>query len=154
MKRFIPLLALFAAGIMVSFALASPPPGHGPKTGSSQTSTSGGPGKSGQHGNAKCRPMNLKGTVAGGTITLNVTQAAGPRAKQLGNTAALQVHRMALRIGVLARLAGPARRRGLRRAGLRAVARRRRCERDRDHDSGREQRQQGDETLHAGLLGR
>jgi hypothetical protein len=91
MKRFIPLLALFAAGIMVSFALASPPPGHGPKTGSSQTSTSSGPGKSGQHGNAKCHPMNLKGTVAGGTITLNVTQAAGPRAKQVGNTAALQV---------------------------------------------------------------
>jgi hypothetical protein len=91
MKRFIPLLALFAAGIMVSFALASPPPGHGPKTGSSQTSTSVGPGKSGQHGNAKCHPMNLKGTVAGGTIALNVTQAAGPRAKQLGNTAALQV---------------------------------------------------------------
>jgi hypothetical protein len=91
MKRFIPLLALFAAGVVVSFALASPPPGHGPKTGSSQTSTSSGPGKSGQHGNAKCRPMNLKGTVAGGAITLNVTQAAGPHAKQLGNTAALQV---------------------------------------------------------------
>ena len=91
MKRFIPLLALFAAGALVSFAVASPPPGHGPKTGSSQTSTSSGPGKSGQHGNAKCHPMNLKGTVAGGAITLNVTQAAGPRAKQVGNTATLQV---------------------------------------------------------------
>ena len=91
MKRFIPLLALFAAGIAASFALASPPPGHGPNTGSSPTSTSSGPGKSGQHGDAKCRPMNLKGTVAGGTIALNVTQAAGPRAKQLGSSATLQV---------------------------------------------------------------
>jgi hypothetical protein len=91
MKHFILLPALLAAGVAASFAFASPPPGHGPKTGSSQTSTSAGPGKSGQHGKAKCHPMNLKGTVAGGTITLNVTQAAGPRAKQLGDTAALQV---------------------------------------------------------------
>jgi hypothetical protein len=36
--------------------------------------------------------MNLKGTVAGGTLTLNVTQAAGPHAKQLGNSATLQVN--------------------------------------------------------------
>jgi hypothetical protein len=91
MKRFIPLLAVFAAGVAASFALASPPPGHGPKTGSDQASTSSGPGESGQHGNAKCHPMNLKGTVTGGTITLNVSQAAGPRAKQLGGTATLQV---------------------------------------------------------------
>jgi hypothetical protein len=91
MKRFVPLLALFAGGVAASFALASPPPGHGPHTGSSQTSTSGGPGKSGQHGNARCHPINLKGTVAGGTITLNVTQAAGPHAKQIGNSATLQI---------------------------------------------------------------
>jgi hypothetical protein len=90
MKHLIPLLAVLAAGVAASFAVASPPPGHGPQTGSSQTSTTS-PGKSGQHGNAKCRPMNLKGTVAGGTITLNVTGAAGPRAKLLGDTATLQV---------------------------------------------------------------
>jgi hypothetical protein len=91
MKHFILLLALLAGGVAASFAVASPPPGHGPKTGSSQTSTSSGPGKSGQHGNAKCRPMNLKGTVAGGTIELNVTQAAGPRAKLIGDKATLKV---------------------------------------------------------------
>ena len=87
MKRFIPLLTLFAAGIAASFALASPPPGHGPQTGSSSTST--GPGQSGNHGpKAKCRPVNLKGTVAGGTIALNVTKAAGPHAQQFLNTTA------------------------------------------------------------------
>jgi hypothetical protein len=84
MKRFIPLLALFAAGIAASFALASPPPGHGPST-----STSTSPGKSGEHGaKAKCRPINLKGTIAGGTIALNVTKASGPHGKQLLNTTA------------------------------------------------------------------
>jgi hypothetical protein len=90
MKRFIPLLALFAAGVAASFALASPPPGHGPGGSSSNsTSTSSGPGKSGQHGSkAKCRPINLKGTVDGGTIALNVTKASGPHGKQLLNTTA------------------------------------------------------------------
>jgi hypothetical protein len=86
MKRFIPLLALFAAGIAASFALASPPPGKGPgKSTSTSTSTSASPGKSGK---AKCRPINLKGTVAGGTIALNVTKASGPHGKQLLNTTA------------------------------------------------------------------
>jgi hypothetical protein len=89
MKYFIPLVALFAAGIVASFALASPPPGKGPST-SSSTSTS--PGKSGDHANAKCRPLNLKGTVAGGTIALNVTKASGPKGKDLvGTTANLMV---------------------------------------------------------------
>src|SRR4029453_4369789 len=90
MKRFIPLLALFAAGVAASFALASPPPGHGPGSSSSKpTATSSGPGKSGQHGSkAKCRPINLKGTVDGGTIALNVTKASGPHGKQLLNTTA------------------------------------------------------------------
>ena len=82
MKHFIPLAALFVAGVVASIALAAPP-GHGPSTASSSTSTS--PGKSGQ---AKCRPMNLKGTVAGGTIALNVTKASGPRGKLLLNTTA------------------------------------------------------------------
>jgi len=86
MKRFIPLLALFAAGIVVSIALAAPPPGHGPQTGSSSTSTSTEPGKSGSH--AKCHPVNLKGTVTGGTITVNVTKASGPAGKNLVGTAA------------------------------------------------------------------
>jgi hypothetical protein len=71
MKRIVPLLAVFAAGLAASFALASPPPGHGPGT-----STSTSPGKSGEHGDkAKCRPLNLKGTVTGGSIALNVTKA-------------------------------------------------------------------------------
>ena len=83
MKHFIPLAALFAAGVVASIALAAPP-GHGPSTSSSSTSTS--PGKSGQA--KRCRPMNLKGTVAGGTIALNVTKASGPRGKLLLNTTA------------------------------------------------------------------
>jgi hypothetical protein len=88
MKYFIGLVALFAAGIVASFALASPPPGKGPNT-STGTSTSSGPGKSGK---AKCRPVNLKGTVAGGTIAMVVTKAAGPKAKDLvGTTANLAV---------------------------------------------------------------
>jgi hypothetical protein len=83
-KHLIPLVALFAAGIVASFALAAPPPGKGPKT-STSTATSG-HGKSGSK--AKCKPLNLKGTVAGGTIQLDVTKAAGPQGKQLVGTAA------------------------------------------------------------------
>jgi hypothetical protein len=89
MKRFIPLLALFAAGVVASIALAAPPPGHGKPTSSTSTATS--PGKSGDHGN-KCHPMNLKGVVSGGTIALNVTKASGPAGGQLnGTTATLTV---------------------------------------------------------------
>jgi hypothetical protein len=86
MKRSIPLLALFAAGVVASFAVASPPPGHGKPTSSSSTSTS--PGHSGDHANAKCHPINLKGTVAGGTIAVNVTKAAGAHNQQLSGTTA------------------------------------------------------------------
>jgi hypothetical protein len=86
MKRLIPLLVVFAAGLAASFALASPNPGHGPST---STSTSTSPGKSGDHGSkAKCHPLNLKGTVPAGSIALTVTKAAGPSAKQLLNTTA------------------------------------------------------------------
>jgi hypothetical protein len=87
MKYFIPLVALFAAGIVASFALAAPPPGRGPRT-SSSTSTSSGPGKSGDHAKSSCRPLNLKGTVAGGTIALKVTKASGPKGKDLVGTIA------------------------------------------------------------------
>jgi hypothetical protein len=87
MKYFIALAALFATGIVASFAFAAPPPGKGPKT-STSTSTSSGPGKSGDHSKSKCRPVNLKGTVAGGTISLNVTKASGPKGKELVGTAA------------------------------------------------------------------
>jgi hypothetical protein len=85
MKYFIALAALFATGLVASFALASPPPGKGPKT-STSTSTSSKPGKSGDK--AKCRPINLKGTVAAGTVALNVTKASGPNGKALVGTAA------------------------------------------------------------------
>ncbi len=90
MRRFFPLLALFAAGVAASIALAAPPPGHGPPTSSSSTST--GPGNSGAHGpKAKCHPVNLKGTVTGGTISLQVTKA-DPHSQQLLNgTATLKV---------------------------------------------------------------
>ena len=72
MKYLISLAALFAAGIVASFALASPPPGKGPSD--------------------KCHPINLKGTVAAGTIALNVTKASGPKGKDLvGTTANLMV---------------------------------------------------------------
>jgi hypothetical protein len=91
MKRFIPLLALFAAGVVASFAVASPPPGHGHQQ-TSSSSTSSGPGKSGDHAKAKCHPVNLKGTVANGTISLNVTKASGGQNQQLnGSTANLTV---------------------------------------------------------------
>ena len=91
MKYFIALAALFATGIVASFAFAAPPPGKGPKT-STSTSTSSGPGNSGDHAKSKCRPINLKGTVAGGTISLSVTKASGPKGKELvGTTASLMV---------------------------------------------------------------
>jgi hypothetical protein len=87
MKRYFPLVGLFAAGVAASLALAAPPPGHGPPTSSITTSTS--PGKSGSHApKGKCRPLNLKGTVSAGSIALQVTKAAGPKAKQLLNTTA------------------------------------------------------------------
>src|SRR5919112_1742298 len=92
MKHGIALIALLAAGIATSFAVAAPPPGKGPNK-STSTSTSTSPGKSGEHKNtAKCRPINLKGTVEGGTISLKVTKAAGPKGKDLvGSTAQLSV---------------------------------------------------------------
>jgi hypothetical protein len=86
MKRFIPLLALFAAGAAASFALASPPPGKGKPTSSTATS---------EHGNsgAKCHPVNLKGNVTGGTISLAVTKAAGTNAQQYaGKTVSLTIN--------------------------------------------------------------
>jgi hypothetical protein len=87
MKQAIALVALLAAGVAASFAIAAPPPGKGPNT-STSSSTSTSPGKSGDHKKAKCRPINLKGTVAGGTIALAVTKASGPHGKQLLNTTA------------------------------------------------------------------
>jgi hypothetical protein len=86
MKHGIALIVLLAAGVATSFAIAAPPPGKGPNK---STSTSTSPGKSGEHKNsAKCRPINLKGTVDGGTISLKVTKAAGPKAKALAGTTA------------------------------------------------------------------
>src|SRR4029450_9809897 len=87
MKQVIALVAVLAAGVVASFALAAPPPGKGPKT-STSASTSTSPGKSGDHKKAKCRPLNLKGTVTDGTIALQVTKAAGPQGKTLLNTTA------------------------------------------------------------------
>jgi hypothetical protein len=87
MKRIAFLLSVFAAGLLASsFAFAdNSRKGPGPQT-STGTSTSSGPGKSGDHAKSKCRPINLKGTVDGGSITLHVTSAAGPQGKQLLNT--------------------------------------------------------------------
>ena len=92
MKQVIALVAVLAMGVVASFALAAPPPGKGPKP-STSSSTSTSPGKSGEHGSkAKCRPVNLKGTVAGGTIALNVTKASGPKGKDLvGKSTSLTV---------------------------------------------------------------
>jgi hypothetical protein len=90
MKHVIALVALLAMGVAASFALAAPPPGKGHNTTSSSTSTS--PGKSGKSDKAKCRPINLKGTVSGGTLSLSVTKASGPKGKKLvGTTASLTV---------------------------------------------------------------
>jgi hypothetical protein len=88
MKHVFALVALLAMGVVASFALAAPPPGKGHKT-TSSSSTSTSPGKSGK---AKCRPINLKGTVSGGTIALSVVKASGPKGKNLvGTTASLTV---------------------------------------------------------------
>jgi hypothetical protein len=88
MKRFIPLLALFAAGAAASFALASPPGKGGPTTGSTTSH-----GNSGNHSQNKCHPVNLKGTVTGGTISLAVTKAAGKNAQQFaGKTVSLTIN--------------------------------------------------------------
>jgi hypothetical protein len=92
-KQVIALVAVLAAGVVASFALAAPPPGKGPQT-SSSSSTSTSPGKSGDHGNkgGKCRPINLKGSVEGGTIAVSVSKASGPKGKTLvGTTANLAV---------------------------------------------------------------
>ena len=87
MKHVIALVAVLTMGVVASFALAAPPPGKGHNTTSSSTSTA--PGKSGK---AKCRPINLKGTVSAGTIALSVTKASGPKGKSLvGTTASLTV---------------------------------------------------------------
>ena len=89
MKQVIALVAVLAMGVVASFALAAPPPGKGnPHTTSTSSSTSTSPGKSGKNGSAKCRPVNLKGTVSGGTLALLVKKASGPRGKQLLNTTA------------------------------------------------------------------
>jgi hypothetical protein len=90
MKRFIPLLALFAAGVVASYALASPPPGHHDSTASSSTSTSE-HGKSGEHG-TRCHPLNMKGTVANGTIQLLVKKVSGHSSQLQGTTATLMVN--------------------------------------------------------------
>ena len=92
MKQVIALVAVLAMGVVASFALAAPPPGKGPKT-STSSSTSTSPGKSGEHGSkAKCHPVNLKGTVAGGTIAVNVTKASGPKGNDLvGKSTSLAV---------------------------------------------------------------
>ena len=78
MKHVIALVAVLAACIVASFALAAPPPGKGHNTTSSSTSTSHGKSEK-----AKCRPLNLKGTVSGGTIALSVAKASGPKGKNL-----------------------------------------------------------------------
>lgn len=92
MKQVIALGVVLAAGILASFALGAPPPGKGNHSTSSSTSTSSGKpddhGKSGDHAKARCRPINLKGTVAGGAIALSVKKASGPSGKQLLNTTA------------------------------------------------------------------
>jgi hypothetical protein len=90
MKQVIALVALLAMGVVASFALAAPPPGKGHNTTSSSTST-GESGKSGKSGKTKCRPINLKGTVSGGTISLSVTKASGKGKKLVGTTTSLTV---------------------------------------------------------------
>jgi hypothetical protein len=84
MKQIIALVAALAMGVAASFALAAPPPGKGNPHTATSSSTSTSPGKSGDK--AKCRPVNLKGTVSGGTVALMVKKASGKRGKQLVNT--------------------------------------------------------------------
>src|SRR5919199_1837455 len=78
MKYFIPLVAVFAAGIVASFAFASPPPGKGPNTSTSTSTTT-----HGNNGAAKCRPMNLMGK---GKVSVQAWACSAP-----GSTAAPQL---------------------------------------------------------------
>src|SRR5438105_4547147 len=76
--------------MVVSFAIAAPPPGHGHQSGS--TSTGEEHGKSGDKSNVKCHPLNLKGKLTAGTLSLSVAKASGNNAKNLaGTTASLTV---------------------------------------------------------------
>lgn len=97
------LAALFVAGLAASIALASPSSdGSGMTTSASTaTSTTGGHGEHGknEHGkthghdengdHAKCRNVELKGTVAAGSLSVSVTKANKRGHDLVGQSASL-----------------------------------------------------------------
>lgn len=95
MKLKILFLALFVAGVAASIALAAPrDTGSGSTTGTTATGTTAttttrqkGEGKGKRNG---CRQIELKGTVAGSTLTLAVTKANGA-GRGLGSSVTLTV---------------------------------------------------------------
>ena len=106
MKIKILLVALFAGGLLASMAIAKPsPPGHGrdgrsnvttattgttvtTTTGTTTTTTTTKHGEHGEHHESSCRNVELKGTIAGGSLSLAV---AGKHAKLAGQTVTLAV---------------------------------------------------------------
>jgi hypothetical protein len=102
MKLKILFLALFVAGIAASIALAAPS-GDGSTTaasttGTATTSTGKHGDKDGEHGkkdkpaNAeKCRNVELRGTLAAGTLTVAVDKSGGPGKALVGSSATLTV---------------------------------------------------------------
>ena len=97
MKVKILLLALFAAGIASSFALASPGHGRGRGQGGEEGAPATAPEKA--HGKAEhesanttsasCRNVSLKGTLDGATVSLAVTRGSKAARGLLGTTVSL-----------------------------------------------------------------
>jgi hypothetical protein len=86
MKRIALVLVLLLAGVATSLGLAQPPKGGSGTSSSSTTSTTPGHGPK-----ARCHPVNLSGTVAGGTITVSVTKADPHSSQLVGGTTTLKV---------------------------------------------------------------
>jgi hypothetical protein len=82
MKRIAFIVVVFAAGIVASIALAKPPSGAGGASSTTPTTTTG------EHGHgpkSKCHPVNLRGTVSGGSFSVAVTRA-DPHSQNLNGT--------------------------------------------------------------------
>jgi hypothetical protein len=97
MKLKILFLALFVAGIAASMALAAPSD-NGSTTAASTTGTGTTTGKHGDDAKKdkpnkaeKCRNVELRGTLAAGTLTVAVDKAGGPGKTLVGSSATLTV---------------------------------------------------------------
>src|SRR2546422_7002392 len=101
MKLKILFLALFVAGIAASIALASPADNGSTGTTAPTATTATSAGKHGAKGDdgehAKkdkaptCRNVELRGTLAAGSLTVAVDKAGGPGRELVGSSATLTV---------------------------------------------------------------